>query len=495
MISSTGLTVGGVTYAEKESGITYDKNGNIKTLSRSGIAVDNLTYTYTTTPGNRLKTVNDASGSNTGFRTGALGDYAYDANGNMTYDINRQATLSYNYLNLPMKAVIGSKQYVYDYDAGGTKHKYGSVNDTVTVKYAGRFEYDGSNVLKRILTTEGQVQQVKVLPSPASDSLRFDYYLKDHLGNVRIVFDERGNVIQKSDYYPFGLAVSRDGTLPENARNNTNRYLYNGKELQVGTGVLDYGARSYDTSIGRMTTIDRFTEKYASVSGYQYALNNPIINIDMNGDSAWKITNQWDASFVKQFTRELTSYIQKYEAGNDKCTCDDLGLSVIMDFAKDNQLPFQWETESRNFDAASNEYSDFSTFSHGVKATSGAPDFQNGDNTVSLNPKNANTGSILLNVKESTGRAHHVQMIMGRSNDGNTLLIKQGNFTSFLPAQRIWGTGDPSSMRYLGTLIQTGTYNMKTDTWRNISRATTSNNFSQQERLIYRAFNFNNWNK
>ncbi|WP_192579183.1 RHS repeat domain-containing protein [Dyadobacter aurulentus] len=320
--------------------------------------------------------------------------------------------------------------------------------------------------------------------------------MKDHLGNVRVVFNELGSTLQKTDYYPFGLEIDRNSPIQTQAvRNGINRYLFNGKELQSETGYLDFGARTYDPSIGRMTTVDRFTEKYANVSGYQYALNNPVINIDVNGDSAWKITNQWNAAFMKQFTKELASYIQKYEARKDKCTCDDLGLSVAMDFAKDNQLPFQWETESKSFDAASAEYSDFSTFSHDVKATSGAPDFQNGKNTVSVNPKDANTGSMLLNVKQSTGRAHHVQMIMGRSNDGNSLLIKQGNFTDILPAQRVWGSGDPSSMRYLGTSIQTGTYNRQTDTWRNISRGSTTFNFSKQERLIYKAFNFANWNK
>ncbi|HEY1201774.1 MAG TPA: hypothetical protein VGE79_12365, partial [Niastella sp.] len=35
---------------------------------------------------------------------------------------------------------------------------------------------------------------------------------------------------------------------------------------------------------------DRYTEKYASFSGYQYALNNPVINIDINGDSTWTTT-------------------------------------------------------------------------------------------------------------------------------------------------------------------------------------------------------------
>lgn len=41
-----------------ENNIIYDKNGNIKTLNRTGSAIDNLTYTYR---GNRLSSLTDAA--------------------------------------------------------------------------------------------------------------------------------------------------------------------------------------------------------------------------------------------------------------------------------------------------------------------------------------------------------------------------------------------------------------------------------------------------
>ncbi len=477
LTGSTGLNG----YLDTEKSITYDKNGNLKTLVRAGAVVDNLTYAYL---GNRLSAVTDGSGSNLGVKNG-VSNYGYDANGNMISDGNRNATLNYNYLNLPKTVTIGGKTLTYDYDAAGTKHKY--IADTVTFKYAGAFEYKqvgASNVLDRIALREGQAVFRK-------GALKFEYGLKDHLGNVRVVFDEFGQVLQRTDYYPFGLSINRDGALPK-VQNWVNRYLYNEKELQVGSGYLDFGARMYMPEVGRMSTVDRYAAKYGNVSGYQFGLNSPISNIDVNGDSAWKITNEWNSTFIKKFSDDLPAYIQKYTARKDKCTCDDLGLSVIMDFSKDNQLPFQWETESKSFDAASSEYSDYDTFSHDVKATSGAPDFQNKENTVSVNAIDANRGSILLNTRESNGRAHHVQMVMGRSSDGKSLLIKQGNFNNL---GRIIGSGDPHSLRYLGVPIQTGVYNQKTDVWRNISNGSASNNFSSKERLIYRAFNFNNWNR
>ena len=263
----------------------YDKNGNIKSLQRYGQTgasayglLDNLTYTLT---GNQLSRVDDAVstvayGTNTAFVNGAstAGEYVYDVNGNLTKDLNKGITdIQYNVLNLPSTVSFSDGSTItYTYGADGTKlrtvHKIGST--TTTTDYCGNVIYE-NGTQKLLLTEEGYIN--------LTGTQQYHYYLKDHQGNNRVVINQSGTVEETNHYYPFGGVFGTTG--------NTQPYKYNGKELDTKKGLnwYDYGARHYDAALGRFTTNDRFAEKYYSMSPYQYGANNPVNNIDVNGDT------------------------------------------------------------------------------------------------------------------------------------------------------------------------------------------------------------------
>ena len=109
------------------------------------------------------------------------------------------------------------------------------------------------------------------------------YNYTDHLGNIRLSYLKNGNniaVLDENNYYPFGLRHEGVNVLPGNPHY---QYQYNGKELQMETGMYDYGARFYMPDIGRWGVVDPLAEKMTRHSPYNYAFNNPLRFIDPDG--------------------------------------------------------------------------------------------------------------------------------------------------------------------------------------------------------------------
>jgi len=108
----------------------------------------------------------------------------------------------------------------------------------------------------------------------------------------------------KPAYYPFGLKhnayvptrkdVKYQEQLVEKKEikqiapeEGKYKYKYNGKELQdeLGLNTYDYQWRDYDAAIARFNNIDRFAEKYHSLTPYHFTANNPMFFREIAGDS------------------------------------------------------------------------------------------------------------------------------------------------------------------------------------------------------------------
>ena len=142
--------------------------------------------------------------------------------------------------------------------------------------------------------------------------------------------------------------------LPQNMTYSNNRsttYVYDatGRKLQVeyvnpattfdycgnmiyvngthGLDMYDYGARFYDPSICRFTTMDPMCEKYYHLSPYIYCGNNPVKYIDPNGMD-W-VQKDYDGKTEYYYDRTIKSQddINKKYGSNS-------GISYLSDNSK-----------------------------------------------------------------------------------------------------------------------------------------------------------------
>ncbi len=144
-----------------------------------------------------------------------------------------------------------------------------STNQTETTDYVANMIYE-NNTLKRILVDGGYIEDGN-----------YYFYVRDHLGNNRIVANREGSVLQSTEYYPFGLSFATSTEADKQP------YKYNGKELDTNFDLnwYDYSARHYDGM--RFTTVDPLAEKYYSISPYAYVVNNPLRFVDPDGKAIW----------------------------------------------------------------------------------------------------------------------------------------------------------------------------------------------------------------
>lgn len=225
----------------------YDADGNIKGMYHMGwkvggsVPVDDLIYGYEG-GSNKLKYVFDhvysvnskmgdfkESSPNYTANTGSgTADYSYDTNGNLISDSNKDiSSITYNHLNLPQVITTPKGTITYTYDAAGAKLKK-VVAETgkaeKTTLYLGGAVYE-DNVLQFVGHEEGRIRW-----KSDNSTFQWDYFLKDHLGNTRMVLTEE---VQTAAYLAATMETASAATeealyskLPETRADKPSGYPY-----------------------------------------------------------------------------------------------------------------------------------------------------------------------------------------------------------------------------------------------------------------------------
>ena len=306
--------------------LSYDPNGNIKTLNRFGVvktgnagvttAMDNLTYTYQS-GSNKLTHVDDAIDAknfDNDIDDQTPNNYTYDAIGNLISDNAEDIQkITWNVYG-KMTSVVNTKKersLNFYYDAAGNRVKKIDGKDKATyyvrdaqgnvmAVYAQEknkditaesfYIYGSSRVGELDTSINMRTATVSTFSFSRMRGIK-RYEMSNHLGNVMVVVSDRkvydGNVfkadlVSTTDYYAFGMVMSDRSWNTEGYR-----FGFNGKENDnevKGTGnQQDYGMRIYDGRLCKFLSVDPITDEYPELTPYQFASNTPIQATDLDG--------------------------------------------------------------------------------------------------------------------------------------------------------------------------------------------------------------------
>ncbi|MGK5092044.1 RHS repeat-associated core domain-containing protein [Deltaproteobacteria bacterium TL4] len=308
----------------------YDKLGQVSQKTES-INGEVITHKYEYDAGNRIKNVYendikteqityDSNGNRSNYKVGskyfnstfdkqdrltwyAGGTYQYTLNGDLKRKTTKEnLTTQYDYDvlgNLRSVAQPDGKQIEYLID--GKNRRIGKKVDGILTQ--GFLYKDQLNPIVE-LNGNGQVVSRFVyadkehVPAYMIKGDKTYRIISDHLGSVRLVLDsDTGTIVQRMDYGTFGNVIqdTNPGFQP---------FGFAGGLYDDDTKLVRFGARDYDTEIGRWTTKDPIGFNGGDTNLYAYVGSDPINSIDPTGT-------------LQQNARTLTSeeQVQKFILG------------------------------------------------------------------------------------------------------------------------------------------------------------------------------------
>jgi RHS repeat-associated protein len=262
------ITKDGLTYKYGENGagphavtslsdgttITYDANGNMSTKSKSG---EVMQYYYDAE--NRLTEVRK--------NMTLIAEYLYDGDGGRVQKTSYATTVNSVQSGLSYGALLGNVQ---------------TTTTPVITKYVGELYEETDNVGTNFIFLGGQ--RVAAIDTVSGSPV---FYHGDHLGSTNVMTDSNGNQTELIEYDPYGKILRHDASA---GSSRLAKQQFTGKMLDDETGLIYFGARYYDPSLGRFITPDTIipeTLNPQAFNRYSYANNNPVNFIDNDGHFAW----------------------------------------------------------------------------------------------------------------------------------------------------------------------------------------------------------------
>ncbi|MFK5710734.1 DNRLRE domain-containing protein [Lysinibacillus boronitolerans] len=272
----------------------YDSlNQLIKEQYSNGLSIS---YTYDSV-GNRTSKATLQNGSsntinysyNNANQMKAAGEQTYTVspNGNVTNDgVFQYVWNAFDQLT-EIKSLTGATVASYRYDENGRRVYSKDSNGETYYRYNGLtnqvlFEEDASGVITKNFTYDdnGSPLTMTYLGSTY-------YYLTNYRGDVLALTDNNGDIVAEYAYDAWGNIMSQKGNMA-----TINPYRYAGYRYDENTKQYYLMSRYYNPDTGVFLSLDPVrgdTMNPLSLNGYNYANNNPVMNVDPDGEIAWWI--------------------------------------------------------------------------------------------------------------------------------------------------------------------------------------------------------------
>nr|WP_245891221.1 DNRLRE domain-containing protein [Desmospora activa] len=299
--------------------VVLDKNGEQKE-----------SYTYTYNNKGNITQIKDSKGTITYMYDeleqltketrpdGTVMEYTYDATGNrLTKKVTKDGTITttiYTYDDADQLTKVDGQAYIYDKNGNLTsdgKHNYvyDAENRLIAVKEGDKtiasytyradgmrktmtmgsttltFHYDENKNVTYETNQNNQI--VASYTYGANNELvsmtrggKTYYYQTNYRGDVIALTESTGTEVAKYEYDAFGNLLKETGSIE-------NPYRYAGYRYDKESGLYYLQNRYYNSQVGRFLSRDSFIGfeiQPISLNRYTYGYNNPIINVDPDGN-------------------------------------------------------------------------------------------------------------------------------------------------------------------------------------------------------------------
>lgn len=264
----------------------YDDNGRLKEAKKNSAVVESYSYDDNN---NRVLETNVYKGITGRSSTYSDEDhlitfgsdvYQFNLDGFLTRKTTSLGTTSYVYSSrgeLQSATLPDARVITYENDPAGRRVAK-KINGAIVEKYLWKDAttllavFDASdNLITRFTYADGRVPV-----SMTYNGLTY-YILTDTIGSLRGIVDTSGNVVKRVDYDSFGNVIT-DSDPSMNIPLG-----FAGGLRDNDTGLVRFGARDYDPSLGRWTAKDPIDFAGGDTNLYNYVLNDPVNGVDPEG--------------------------------------------------------------------------------------------------------------------------------------------------------------------------------------------------------------------